>query len=70
MDAKGGATAPGTPIQLWDCNGTAGQKFTFNGKELKVGDACVQVAEGSNNPPIVLAACDGSARQQFVRKSL
>ncbi|TXH45266.1 MAG: hypothetical protein E6Q90_00995 [Actinobacteria bacterium] len=70
VDAKGGATAPGTPIQLWDCNGTAGQKFTFNGKELKVGDACVQVAEGSSNPPIVLAACDGSARQQFVRKSL
>ncbi|MFI0432782.1 MAG: RICIN domain-containing protein [Candidatus Nanopelagicales bacterium] len=71
LDAKDGGTAPGTPIQLWECNGTASQKFTFDGAQIKVAGMCLQVAEGSSNPPIVLASCDASsARQQFALKSL
>ncbi len=80
LDVQSGATAAGTPVQLYDCNGTKAQKFRIDAPAgssdastgaLKVLGQCVVPSAGgtANGTAVVLATCDGSAGQQWTTVS-
>ena len=59
----------GAPLQLWTCNGTAAQAWTFPGDgTIRAFGYCMDVAWGSTAPgaTIQLANCSGNPAQQFV----
>ena len=68
VDVAGAATADGTRIQLFDCNGTGAQKWTVgdDGTVRALG-RCMTVAGASrsNGAKVHLAACAGSAAQTW-----
>ncbi|WP_327316565.1 ricin-type beta-trefoil lectin domain protein [Streptomyces sp. NBC_01235] len=68
-DAQNGKGKDGTPLQLWDCAGSANQKWIF-GKDGTVRSLglCMDVAWGSRDDGAViqLANCSGNPAQQFV----
>ncbi|MCP3063187.1 ricin-type beta-trefoil lectin domain protein [Myxococcus sp. K38C18041901] len=69
IDVDHSNTANGTPIQLWDCNGTNAQKWTFHGDgTLRAFGKCMDVTWGStaNGALIQLHDCTGNPAQQFV----
>jgi streptogrisin C len=53
---------------MWDCNGTAAQRWTFEGGTLRAGGKCMDVAgaNANNGTTVQLANCNGSRAQQFV----
>jgi hypothetical protein len=69
LDVKHNSTAPGTPLQIYTCNGGPNQGFTFTAAlELRSfdGTQCVQPQSGSANPlPAVIEPCNGQANQQW-----
>ncbi|MYS15784.1 ricin-type beta-trefoil lectin domain protein, partial [Streptomyces sp. SID4982] len=61
-DAPNGTTANGTRLRIWDCNGSAAQKFAVNGGApvAAPGGKCVDVAaddSGVNGTPVQLWDC-------------
>ncbi|MGK5680332.1 glycoside hydrolase family 64 protein [Actinoplanes sp. URMC 104] len=57
------------PLQMWTCNNTNAQKWTFTGGTLRSeNNKCmdVQAAGTANGTPIQLYTCNGTAAQQFV----
>ncbi|BCJ52898.1 hypothetical protein Asp14428_43730 [Actinoplanes sp. NBRC 14428] len=56
------------PLQMWTCNNTNAQKWTFTNGTLQAGGKCMDVAAGStaNGAPIQLYTCNGTGAQQFV----
>lgn len=60
----------GQRLQLWDCNGTNAQNWTFpgDGTIRTVNGLCMDVAWGStaNGAAIQIAYCSGNPAQQFV----
>jgi streptogrisin C len=59
----------GQRLQLWDCNGTNAQNWTFPGDgTIRAFGLCMDVAWGStaNGAAIQLANCTGNPAQQFV----
>ena len=59
----------GARLQMWGCNSTNAQKWTFEGGALKSqNDKCMDVAGGStaNLAAIQLYTCNGTGAQQFV----
>lgn len=68
-DAKNGKGKDGTPLQIWDCAGTANQKWDFRGDgTVRSLGLCMDVAWGSRDDGAViqLARCSGNPAQQFV----
>jgi hypothetical protein len=68
-DAKSGKGKDGTPLQIWDCAGTANQKWDFRGDgTVRSLGLCMDVAWGSRDDGAViqLARCSGNPAQQFV----
>ncbi|MFF5249246.1 ricin-type beta-trefoil lectin domain protein [Streptosporangium sp. NPDC000095] len=69
IDVPGSNAADGQRLQLWDCNGTAAQNWTFPGDgTVRAFGLCMDVAWGStaNGAAIQLATCSGNPAQQFV----
>ncbi|SHI13787.1 ricin-type beta-trefoil lectin domain protein [Streptomyces sp. 3214.6] len=68
-DAQNSKGKDGTPLQLWDCAGSANQKWIF-GKDGTVRSLglCMDVAWGSRDDGAViqLANCSGNPAQQFI----
>ncbi|MEH0577242.1 MULTISPECIES: ricin-type beta-trefoil lectin domain protein [Streptomyces] len=68
-DAQNGKGKDGTPLQLWDCAGSANQKWIF-GKDgtVRALGLCMDVAWGSRDDGAViqLANCSGNPAQQFI----
>ncbi|WP_329174574.1 glycoside hydrolase family 27 protein [Streptomyces sp. NBC_01477] len=70
LDAAGGATTPGTAIDIWDCNGGTNQAVTLTAAgELRLygGTQCLdaynnQTAAGTK---VELWTCNGGANQQW-----
>ena len=58
----------GTQLQIWDCNGTAAQAWTFTGGTVQAFGKCMDVAWGShdNGASIQIVGCSGNPAQQFV----
>ncbi|MGW0942516.1 ricin-type beta-trefoil lectin domain protein [Streptomyces sp. NPDC002623] len=68
-NAQNGKGKDGTPLQLWDCAGSANQKWVFksDGTVRSLG-LCMDVAWGSRDDGAViqLANCSGNPAQQWV----
>lgn len=61
-------TTDGTPIQLWDCNGSTAQQFTVNANgSLGVMGKCMDVALSGvdNGTKVQLWDCNGTGAQQW-----
>ncbi len=68
IDVPASNFVDGAPLQMWDCNGTSAQQWTFTGGTVRAGGKCMDVAWGStaNGAVIQLANCSGHPAQQFV----
>jgi hypothetical protein len=68
VDVAGAATANGTKIQLYTCNGTAAQSVTFGDDgTLRVLGKCLDVAAAgtANGTKVQLWDCNGTAAQRW-----
>ncbi|MCW2904793.1 MAG: beta,3-glucanase [Streptosporangiaceae bacterium] len=69
VDVAAANPANGTQVQLYDCNGTAAQRWTSSGSSLQALGKCLDVAAG--NPAagtkVQLYDCNGSGAQQWTR---
>ncbi|GAB2959553.1 hypothetical protein GCM10027280_55410 [Micromonospora polyrhachis] len=53
-------------IQMWDCHGVAGEKFTLGADfTLRVLGKCLELRGTSNGSNLRIATCTGSATQRF-----
>ncbi|NUT94558.1 MAG: RICIN domain-containing protein, partial [Saccharothrix sp.] len=69
IDVPNSNAVDGQRLQLWDCNGTNAQNWTFPGDgTIRAFGLCMDVAWGSrdNGAAIQLATCSGNPAQQFV----
>ncbi|MEU6481554.1 ricin-type beta-trefoil lectin domain protein [Streptomyces sp. NPDC047017] len=67
--AQNGQGKDGTKLQLWDCAGSANQRWDFRGDgTVRSVGMCMDVAWGSRDDgaAIQLARCSGNPAQQFV----
>ena len=69
VDVPNSSTANGTQVQLYDCTGNAGQRWTYtSGKQLQVyGTKCLDASnQGTANGTMVIVwDCNGQANQQW-----
>jgi hypothetical protein len=73
LDVPGQATANGTLLQIWDCNGGANQQWTLNSNGTVVGresGLCLDVtgAATANATPVDIWTCTGGRNQQWTRQ--
>ena len=64
LDVTGGATASGTPLQLWDCNGTGAQEWRWRQQIQLVNPRsgrCLNVA--ADGARLQISDCDDTAGQ-------
>ena len=69
VDVAGADTANGTPVQLYDCNGTAAQNWTVGSDgTVRALGKCLDVASGgtADGTPVQLWDCNGTAAQKWV----
>ncbi|OLR93718.1 glycosyl hydrolase family 18 protein [Actinokineospora bangkokensis] len=67
VDVTDSATANGTPIQLWDCNGGAAQRWTVQGSTVRAFGKCLDVAGAAtaNGTAVQLWDCNGTGAQNW-----
>ncbi|MDX6247925.1 MAG: hypothetical protein QOF10_1285 [Kribbellaceae bacterium] len=68
VDVAGANSADGTPVQLYDCNGTAAQQWTRPGDgTIRALGKCLDVANAgtADGTRVQLASCNGSGAQQW-----
>ncbi|MEE1783533.1 ricin-type beta-trefoil lectin domain protein [Streptomyces sp. SP17BM10] len=67
VDDAGDATANGTRVQLWTCNGGGSQIWTFANGTLTHGGKCLDVTGQGvvNGTPVELWDCNAGANQQW-----
>ncbi|MFE7648997.1 ricin-type beta-trefoil lectin domain protein [Streptomyces phaeoluteigriseus] len=68
VDVAGANSANGTPVQLYDCNGTAAQQWTVGGDgTIRALGKCLDVASGgtADGTLVQLWDCNGTAAQQW-----
>ncbi|MEU8001917.1 RICIN domain-containing protein [Catellatospora sp. NPDC049111] len=69
VDVPNASSANGTQVQLWDCAGGTGQRWTYTaGKQLTVyGNKCLDATgQGTTNGTrLVIWDCNGQANQQW-----
>ena len=68
MDVTNGATANGTRIQLWDCNGTGSQEWRWRSQTSIVNPQsgrCLDITGGSvtDGSPLDIWDCNGTPEQ-------
>ncbi|CAL9346941.1 ricin-type beta-trefoil lectin domain protein [Streptomyces sp. enrichment culture] len=71
VDVRGAATADGTPVQLYTCNGTAAQRWTHvpgEGGTLRALGRCLDVSGGgtANGTRVQLWHCNGTGAQRWL----
>ncbi|MEV4344958.1 beta-1,3-glucanase family protein [Actinoplanes sp. NPDC049596] len=69
IDVPSANFSDSVPLQMWGCNNTNAQKWTFSGGAVKSqNNKCMDVtaAGTANGTPIQLYTCNGTAAQQFV----
>ncbi|WP_229068616.1 beta-1,3-glucanase family protein [Actinoplanes sp. DH11] len=69
VDVSNANFSDGVPLQVWTCNNTAAQAWTFTGNTISTqNNKCMDVAWGSrdNGAVVQIATCSGNAAQQFV----
>ncbi|GAA4410395.1 lectin [Actinokineospora soli] len=67
-DVDGGATADGTKVQLWTCNGTQAQTWSRAGQTWKALGKCLDISGGStaDGALVQLWTCNGTGAQNWV----
>jgi glucose/arabinose dehydrogenase/PKD repeat protein len=67
VDVAGSATADGTKIQLYTCNGTAAQSWTVSGATLRALGKCLDISGGgtADGTLVQLWTCNGSGAQNW-----
>ncbi|HZP54252.1 RICIN domain-containing protein [Actinocrinis sp.] len=69
VDVPNASTTNGTQVQLWDCSGGAGQRWTLtSAKQLQVyGSKCLDASgKGtSNGTQVIIWDCNGQSNQQW-----
>ncbi|MET8894206.1 ricin-type beta-trefoil lectin domain protein [Streptomyces albogriseolus] len=70
VDVRDAATADGTPVQLYTCNGTAAQRWTHlpgEGGTLRALGRCLDVSGGgtANGTKVQLWHCNGTGAQRW-----
>ncbi len=69
LDVAGSSTAPGTRVQVWDCDSRTSQRWTSTpGRQLMVyGNACLDASgQGTTNgTPVIIWDCNGQPNQQW-----
>jgi hypothetical protein len=70
LDVTGNVDAPGSTLEIWDCNGQANQAFDLTSAgELRTlgGTRCVDASGGRTAPgtPVIIWTCNGQANQQW-----
>lgn len=70
LDAYDNQTAPGTKLEIWDCNGGANQRWAAGSDgDLRTygGTQCLGTAGGglASGTPVTVEPCDGSAAQKW-----
>ncbi|MFE8598222.1 ricin-type beta-trefoil lectin domain protein [Archangium violaceum] len=68
IDVPNSNFSDGVQVQMWTCNGTNAQKFTFDGRKVRIADKCLDVSGAStaNGTRIQIANCNTSPAQDFV----
>ena len=68
LDVTNAASADGTQIQIYGCNGTGAQTWTKNGQTLRALGKCLDVSGGgsADGTKIQLWTCNGSGAQNWV----
>ncbi len=69
IDVPGGTFVDRAPVQMWTCNNSAAQKWTFDGNVLRTGGGkCLDVDAGgtANGSSLQIYTCNGTGAQQFV----
>jgi beta-glucanase (GH16 family) len=69
VDVAGANTANGTPVQLWDCNGTGAQQWTVGSDgTIRALGKCMDVTAGStaDGAQVQLFDCNGTGAQRWV----
>ncbi|WBQ07150.1 ricin-type beta-trefoil lectin domain protein [Kribbella sp. CA-293567] len=68
MDVAGASSADGTPVQLYDCNGSAAQKWNRPGDgTIRALGKCLDIAGGgtAEGTKLQIATCSGNPAQQW-----
>lgn len=68
LDVNGGATDDGAKVQLWDCNGSDAQVWTYEGGVIRgPGGLCLDVAwaNDADGTPVQLWGCNGGVAQRW-----
>ncbi|MET7419493.1 beta-1,3-glucanase family protein [Dactylosporangium sp. NPDC005555] len=67
VDVPSSNFTDGNQLQMWNCNGTGAQNWTFSGDAIQAGGKCMDVAAGSlaNDAKIQIWTCNGSGAQRF-----
>ncbi|GAA3193705.1 beta-1,3-glucanase family protein [Dactylosporangium siamense] len=67
VDVPSSNFTDGNQLQMWNCNGTGAQNWTFSGDTIQAGGKCMDVAAGSlaNDAKIQIWTCNGSGAQRF-----
>ncbi|WP_343211069.1 ricin-type beta-trefoil lectin domain protein [Archangium violaceum] len=71
IDVPGANFSEGAQVQMWQCNLTNAQQWTFVGNTVRIGGKCLDVsgAATANGTPIQLWTCNGTAAQNFTLNS-
>lgn len=69
IDVPNSNFSDGVPLQIWTCNGTAAQRWTFQGDgTVRAGGLCMDLAWGdsTNGTTVQIVNCNGNVAQQWV----
>ncbi len=71
VDVRDADSADGTPVQLYTCNGTAAQRWTYvpgEGGTLRALGRCLDVSGGgtANGTKVQLWQCNGTGAQRWI----
>ena len=68
IDVPGSNFVDGARLQMYTCNGTGAQKWTFVNGTVRAGGKCMDVAwaNPADGTAVQLTACNGNQAQQFV----
>ncbi|MCB8905999.1 MULTISPECIES: ricin-type beta-trefoil lectin domain protein [unclassified Streptomyces] len=69
LDAEGGSTGVGSPLQIYACNTGAGQKYSTANSTLSSGNRCVQAMGTAAGSPVTFQDCDGGADQTWTARA-
>jgi hypothetical protein len=70
LDDSGASTANGNKVDIWSCNGTVAQTWTFVNGALSVRGKCLDDAsQGGAGAPLVIWICNGHKAQTWTHNS-